>query len=997
MIYRFLGFELDETQVELRFDGRPITVQARVFALIAYLLRHRERVVPKDELVRELWKANALSDTAISQVVMLARKALRDEGENQRIIRTLRGRGFRFIAAADVQSPQLVAAVPTPQQEQLIGRSAELQELERRVAALHSGRGGLALIEGEPGVGKTTLADALAARVALAGVDVQWGRAWEEGGAPPFWPWIQVLRGLRESDGEAALRRCMGRSVHELTALLPELATTPDDAVVEADRARAHFRLFDAMAGLLRACGAARPRLIVLEDLHAVDEASVQMLRFLAPDLEQCAVLVVGTFRDFALQRQPLLAQLAEGRRLRLGGLPESDVARWLERALGRSPEAELTRTLHELSDGNPLLLAELYRRVQPDRPEQLAALRALSNESLPERILRAVRSHLDELPEATLRALSTASALGREFALSVLAPLCECSEPELLGLLAPALQRAVVRQGSGPELLIFSHAMVRQAVYANLPHDQRLDLHRRIAELLVRSHAPERAPLYEIAHHYGLAAAAGCRRQALQYARAAAAHAHSMRAYEVAAELYDRACALAESEAADGATLHELLCSAAEAWYRVGELQRCAARFERAATLARAEQQAERFAMAVLGWASGLRGAMLYDRHLQAHLQEALDMLPEGDCVGRAGLLSTRAINLRAPGTSAERDAASRAAVEMARRLGDDAALQWVLNGRHLATWGAAHPRELLELTGEMIALARKTGDHEVLLDALIWRIADYAELGDILAAQRARGEYAFEVERVGSPFHRYMLLTVDGLIAHELGDFEGARLLSLRTRDWGVRLREPFAEAFFAIRELFRGAELGCVPEELSEPPSCVPADFRPLWMLAWAIHGKRVDAERCVVQSLTHEAAGLVLDAVRRPLLCVMAEVCARLSHRELAARVYPLLAPLSGLHAHLQAGVHIGPINFYLGRLAATCSQHEAASVHFEQALLESEYLMPTLARTEYEFGRMLAAAANPRGRELLAAARSHAEQLGLTVLCRAAEHELTARC
>src|SRR4051794_1910622 len=101
MIHRFLEFELDETLFELRFGGEVVTTQARVFAFITYLLRHRSRVVSKAELIRELWKAQAVTDAAISQVVMLARKALRDEGDLQRIIKTVRGRGFRFVAQVE--------------------------------------------------------------------------------------------------------------------------------------------------------------------------------------------------------------------------------------------------------------------------------------------------------------------------------------------------------------------------------------------------------------------------------------------------------------------------------------------------------------------------------------------------------------------------------------------------------------------------------------------------------------------------------------------------------------------------------------------------------------------------------------------------------------------------------------------------------------------------------------------------------------------------------
>jgi DNA-binding winged helix-turn-helix (wHTH) protein/tetratricopeptide (TPR) repeat protein len=1036
MIYRFLDFELDENLFELRFGGEVVTTQARVYAMIAYLLRHRERVVEKNELIRELWKAQAVSDAAISQTVMLARKALSDEGDGQRIIKTVRGRGFRFVAKVEVvhasaapQSSVVAARSPVAEappsvqpnevRDALIGREAELRDLLQRLAAAREGRGGLVLIEGEPGIGKTSLADAVSALATAQGLDVQWGRAWEEGGAPPFWPWVQVLRGLVNTEGEARVRAFMGRGAPELLALLPELANDPTLSAPETDHARAHFRLFDAMAGFLRracgpACGPAdpaansgrRPRVFVLDDLHAVDEPSVQMLRFLAPDLDHGGLIIIGTFRDLELQRQPVLAQLAsscaENQRVRLRGLGESDVARWLERKLGHTSAPQLVHGLHEASGGNPLLLAELTRHLDRDHPERLAELRALATEPLPERILRAVRSHLCELPETTLQVLCAASALGREFALSVLAPLRGCSEAELLEQLGPAVQRGVVQRSSNQDRLIFSHAMVRQTVYADMSAGARLELHRQIAELLVRLHPPARAPLYEIAHHYALAAASGCRPQALNYARQAALRASELRAFEVAADLYDRCVSLAEAEALEHELLHELLCAAGEAWYRVGQLEHAMARFDRAAELARADRRSEHFAAAVLTGAAMLRGVVLYDRNRQHQLREALEMLPETDSSLRAGVLAASAISLRS-GTVAERDAISRAAIEMARRIGDDATLQWLLNGRHLALWGAIHPGELQASTDEMIQLARKTGESEVLLDGMLWRVLDYTELGDVPSAHREGETYRFEVERSGSPWHRYMLLTVDSTRAQAGGDFALMRELSERAWQWGLRVREPFSDAFYVVRNLFQQIDEGlvhgdpqrCAAPELRGPPACVPSDYRPLWALAWAIQDKSIDAERCVTQFLAHDAAGLVIDALRRPLLSVMAEVCWLLHDAEQAAKVYKLLLPSAGFHCVLQAGVFIGPVSYYLGLLASTLSQLEAAAEHFERALVETALGPPYQARIQYAYGRALALSPGQEACacERLREAHAGATRLGMADLREAARAEL----
>jgi DNA-binding winged helix-turn-helix (wHTH) protein len=245
-VHTFLDFQLDEDLFELRSRGEVIATQARVFALIHYLLRHRQRVVSKEELVRTLWDGAVVSDTAISQVVMLARKALRDEGDRQRVIKTVRGRGFRFIAQVDAEP----AAQPAPVQvahepSALLDRGAELNELMAQLAHAGCGRGGLVLIGGEPGIGKTSLVSEFAKLAAHGGGEVLWGRAWEDGGAPPFWPWIQVLRALERTYGTERIKSALGPNARELSTLLPELAPeTAADGGQELDgpRARDHLR-----------------------------------------------------------------------------------------------------------------------------------------------------------------------------------------------------------------------------------------------------------------------------------------------------------------------------------------------------------------------------------------------------------------------------------------------------------------------------------------------------------------------------------------------------------------------------------------------------------------------------------------------------------------------------------------------------------------------------------------------------------------------------------
>jgi hypothetical protein len=246
-------------------------------------------------------------------------------------------------------------------------------------------------------------------------------------------------------------------------------------------------------------------------------------------------------------------------------------------------------------------------------------------------------------------------------------------------------------------------------------------------------------------------------------------------------------------------------------------------------------------------------------------------------------------------------------------------------------------------------------------------------------------------------------MLLCVDCLTRQTDGDFVRARELSERAWQWGSRIREPLADAFYAVRTLFQQIDEGllhgdpqrrCAPEIL-EPPACVPSDYRPLWALPWAIQDKNLDAERCVTQFLSHDAAGLVLDAVRRPMLVTMARVCWVLNDTVQAARLYPLLLPSAGLHAILQAGVYAGSVSYALGLLATLSSQLEAAIAHFEDALLGCGDSPPWKARIHCALGIALARAPGQETRacEQLREGHAIASRLGMADLRESSRLEL----
>src|SRR4029450_429793 len=189
----------------------------------------------------------------------------------------------------------------------LVGRDREAAELVAGLEDAIGGRGRLFLIAGEPGIGKTWLAEPLAGLATERGIRVLWGGCWEAGGAPPVWPWTQLLSARVEDRDEEILAAWLGAGAVQVAQLVPGLserlgrAAVPLVASQESEAAR--FYLFEAVAGLFRRAASVQPLLLIFEDLHAADEASLLLLQFLARDLRGARLLVVGTYRDLVVER----------------------------------------------------------------------------------------------------------------------------------------------------------------------------------------------------------------------------------------------------------------------------------------------------------------------------------------------------------------------------------------------------------------------------------------------------------------------------------------------------------------------------------------------------------------------------------------------------------------------------------------------------------------------------------------------------------------------
>ena len=450
-----------------------------------------------------------------------------------------------------------------------VGRKREIGELLAALDDRSGSYGDFYLVSGEPGIGKTRLVDELAEHARARGVRVVWGRCLEGAGAPAYWPFIQVLRTcLNELDPEH--RRSTLQSevaphvIEEVALIVPELRPTlavRRSAAAPLDAEQARFRLFDAVANLLKSIARSLPMLIVFDDLHDADQASLMMLRLVASELRNTGILTVGTYRDVEVRRSPALVKLIgdlsrDARSIALGGLSEPEVAKFVELSADQTPDAELVSKLYSATDGNPLFVEGIVRLLIAERE----AGRQPSSDNafkIPDGVRAAIRLRVDALAKETISLLSVAAVLGKEFEVSHCQPVAGFSMHKIHRLLDEAAAAGIVtllRQGQ----YRFSHALIRDAVYEEIKTDRRPRLHCKIGEVIEKIYGKDLAPhLALLAHHFR---EAGVADKAIDYSIRAGRAAASVLAFEDAMVHWQAALELMEERCADARRRAELL-----------------------------------------------------------------------------------------------------------------------------------------------------------------------------------------------------------------------------------------------------------------------------------------------------------------------------------------------------------------------------------------------------------------------------------------------------
>ena len=924
-------------------------------------------------------------------------------------VRAARAPGAADGAAVAAATPR---SAPRPA-SLFVGRQQELAQLTKALDSARQGRGRVVLLAGSGGMGKTRLAQQLATQAERQGVPVLWGRCLEEPGAPPYWPWRQLVRSYLRSSGDDDPVRTFGADLPDIAGIVPELAETfgvqPRQAE-SGDNAQSRFRLFDAVTGFWRRASQRVPLLLIFEDLHFADATSLRLFGFLANELDDSRLLVIGTYRDTELSRQhPLFETLAElarasaFQRIQLAGLNSRETEELLAQASGGATSARWVSALHARTEGHPLFLEETLRFMMEGRGS--LALDPAGDEArllttVPSGVREVIGKRLNRLSAPASRLLSIAACIGRHFDLDLLAQLeTEKSEDQVLEALEEALAVHLIEAVPQTSEFRFSHALIRETLYDEMLGLRRSRLHLRIGDMLEQRQqgADDANALAQLAYHFSEAGPGSAAEKALAYARRAAEHAAQLLAFEEAERLYRLALQLQQKHfGKDAAQRCGLLLGLAEAEMSIGSGEPTRSAYREAAALARSHGLLPQFAQAAMGFERSNRFTASSGEPSVALLLEAI-ALHQADDPLRVELLAHLCRSYIYCDRPDEANEAYRRAVALARDIDDQRGLSMALGSIATAIYWPELLHERLAAAKEAWDIAEELGQPVLNEDLLPFFLLDLMRLGDAQALRRLREDGLRLAAKSLSLHDQAICQHFEAMVATSEGRFADAEAWAARALETGRRVGEAQAVTAYGVQMFCLRREQGRLREALPMLQHFVRTTpksqtWQPGLALLYAELDMKAECQAEFESLPWQRLANAPAAAGAMTVVMFAAETCIYLGDAARAAALYPWLKRHAG--ANLVAdtpGPCLGSADRLLGNLAAVMAQWPVAQAHFEAALTldRRSGSRVWLAHTQHDYAAMLCRRAQAgdleRARALLADALSESAALGLNAL------------
>jgi DNA-binding SARP family transcriptional activator len=830
----------------------------------------------------------------------------------------------------------------------LVGRHEQLAALRAAWRRASAGAAAVVLVAGEAGSGKTRLLAELASTARADGATVLAGRCMEDG-IVAFAPFTEALR-HHIGDDAGGLPAWV---VSEIARLLPELES--EAAIPAGEPHDVRHRLFEAVAAAIGHVARRTPVLLVVEDLHWADVATLRMLAHVIATVVWAPLLVAGSMRPEDADAVPalhaLLGDLRRERRLErvaLGGLSEAEAgdlaAAWL--GTGASPPG-LSEALHRRTGGNPLFIEELVRHVvesQPGRPAD--ALVAAAGTEVPLGVQSVIDRRLSRLPEPAGQAVRIAAIAGEDFALADVAAAGGMSDDLVADGLDAAVRAGLVDESAVAGQYRFAHALIREAVLAGLTATRRALLHRRMAEVLEALPADRRERrMPELARHLldarPLVDGATAASSALQ----AADQAMRGLAYEGAADFLERALA-GDLDERDPVRAEVLLALGA-ARLRSGDAPSADRLFDEVAELARALDDHELLARAALGIAGLTVNVGPVRDGVRALLEEALAGVAPASPL-RPRLLARLAIEVYRVQPATLREQLSADALSAGRSVGGRALLE-ALGARHVALWDPAHVEERLGIADELVAAASSLGEREAELQGVNWRVVDLIELGEVESARMAIAEHERLAGDLRLPAYAWYVPLWRAMLALLAGRLDEAARLSEEGERIGLAAHDENAALLFEIQRLAIRHSAGRLTGD-DHDVILRRAEHRPpgaawrTWLASIALGRGDVAGTTRAVRREVAGLATLPFDAEWLYTVTTLGVLAAKIGDAPAAAELYPRVLPYGRrIVTTGRAAQCSGSASLSLGLMAATLGDEQAAVAHLEEAVRRNDEL------------------------------------------------------
>lgn len=799
------------------------------------------------------------------------------------------------------------------------------------------GRGAVWFLSGEPGIGKSRLAEETSRCGMEREMRVLWGRCWEVGGAPAFYPWIQLLRDLLTDDSDLR-SRVNGLVIAHIAHLLPELRQTGVPELPPLPPEQARFELLDAVARLVTESAAQKPLLLLLEDLHASDKSSLLLLEFVQRQVRTSAVMVVGTYRETQGDAAYVLQRLSQQARLiALRRFDGHEVRQLLEGVVGEDVAGRIVEEVIRTTEGNPLFLVELARYLARcgSEAEMLAAARP---EAVPLGIKTAIEQRLSTLDHATRDELELAAVIGREFSVAII---CRAFRRDTVAVQA-ALRRAAdasVVTVAGADRYRFAHVMIREVLHQAMDRPAREARHFDVARAL----EDENEAHAECAYHYAEAGEQGCHGAIAMNARTAE-DALTRHAYQESVEGFRRALAVLDrmGTGAPADMRFELMLGLGRSLLANGDVQEGRRTCLIAATVARALQRREGVAEAALAYGNVFVFASV-DETLVGLLREGLERLGRDDSPLRARVMARLSAAMQPAEDPTIPVAMAREAIDLARRIGDPDTLLDALRSGCSSMMDLVSPRIRKAYNEEHVAIASSLSNPAEEFRGLVRLVFDYLELGEGAAARGAIDRVRRLAVALGHPYYTWRAKSFDAMLALWEGALDRAECCVLEVERLGEASRDPNARC----AALFQRARLMTLRGRAEEVAKLIPRIDRMYEGTPQAealariyAHGFRVDVG--IDDQLVRAIADVHVDAAFRlrdqTTLLWLARWAVDREDRELAARIYDRLGedPELMLTGGVAGATWEGPRAWPQAMVAVLLERHDEAEDLFRDA-------------------------------------------------------------